>query len=105
MSDSPLTGSANLVKMTALTKMGLKNIGQSKGKNVFLTDHAVDRLSEKERYMSFEEVLGLLENRRICYPIDATGAQKIRGAVGGKECFLVIHESERDIIVITGGKK
>ena len=55
--------------------------------------------------MSFDEVLGLLENRQICYPIDTTGAQKIRGAVGGKECFLVISESDTDIIVITGGKK
>ena len=86
--------------------MGLKSIGKAaNGKAVYLTDHAVDRLKEKERYMSFEEVFGLLENRQICYPIDATGAQKIRGTVGGKECFLVINESEKNIIVITGGKK
>ena len=85
--------------------MGLKNIGKANGKAVFLTDHAVDRLNEKDRHLSFDEVLKLLENRSICYPIDATGAQKIRGTVGGKECFLVISESETDIVVITGGKK
>lgn len=85
--------------------MGLKNIGKDKGKIVFLTDHAIDRLKEKERYMSFDEVFRLLENRQICYPINATGAQKIRGTIGGKECFLVISESETEIVVITGGKK
>ena len=85
--------------------MGLKSIGKTNGKTVFLTDHAVDRLKEKERYMSSEEVLGILENKQICYPIDATGAQKIRGTVNGKQCFLVINESEAAIIVITGGKK
>lgn len=85
--------------------MGLKCIGRTKDKTVFLTDHAVDRLKEKERYMSFEEVFELLENRQICYPMGATGVQKIRGAVGGKECFLVIKESKTDIVVITGGKK
>lgn len=85
--------------------MGLKNIGKAKNKTVFLTNHAFDRVKEKERHMSFEEVLGLLENRQVCYPIDATGAQKIRGTIGGKECFLVIKESETEIIVITGGKK
>ena len=85
--------------------MGLKSIGKANGKTVFLTDHAVDRLKEKERYMSVEEVLGLLGNRQICYPIDATGAQKIRGMAGGKEFFLVINEAETEIVVITGGKK
>ena len=84
--------------------MSLKNIGNAGGKTVFLTYHAVDRLKEKERHMSFDEVLGLLEHRQICYPIKA-GAQKIRGTIGGKECFLVISESETGIIVITGGKK
>ena len=85
--------------------MGFKNIGKANGKSVFLTEHAVDRLSEKDRYMSANEILELLEKRPINYPIDATGAQKIRGAVSGKECFVVISESEKDIIVITGGKK
>ena len=103
--DNPLTGSTKLANIRALTRMGLKAIGKSKGKTVFLTDHAVDRLKEKERYMSFDEVLGLLENRQVCYPIDATGAQKIRGTIGGKECFLVINESDTEIVVVTGGKK
>ena len=85
--------------------MGLKNIGKANDKSVFLTDHAIDRLSEKDRYMSVNEIIELLEKRPVNYPIDATGAQKIRGTVGGKECFLVISESETDIIVITGGKK
>ena len=85
--------------------MGLKIIGKLKGKTVFLTDHAVDRLKEKERYMSLDEIFGLLDKRQVCYPIDATGAQKIRGTIGGKEFFLVINESDTEIIVITGGKK